>query len=325
MDAEAWHLELILSLQKPQDVSIPIIIDPVELQNIVAFMVQESFMRSYDFVIYPPQPAEVSHQIPAVKLVNRTPVPLMTEGENAKPIFVKYLDEPKAFEFSLGPGEALPYGLGQGALTPLQLNLRDLVRMKRVLAFIRETEHDCLDYPQSSRTASGLCYKTKTEKYHEAFHGRSNVVLELRKDVSLAYRGSAEFVDLVVFLLGLFRGESWKTMALRGMLPILYAGIHLTAWSYQFPTSLERTLWMASCFTICGGTFALLLSVNTARRLPVSLLEWAMGFLLLLSIFIIPLYAAARAFLIVEAFLSLRSLPIGVFWLPSWLQMIPHI
>ncbi|KAK3936520.1 hypothetical protein QBC46DRAFT_419077 [Diplogelasinospora grovesii] len=36
-------------------------------------------------------------------------------------------------------------------------------------------------------------------------------------------------------------------------------------------------------------------------------------------------YMLARTYQIVESFVSLRSVPIGVFWTPSWIQMLPHI
>ncbi|KAK3370431.1 hypothetical protein B0H63DRAFT_486991 [Podospora didyma] len=36
-------------------------------------------------------------------------------------------------------------------------------------------------------------------------------------------------------------------------------------------------------------------------------------------------YCLARVFLVIESFISLRAQPIGVFWTPSWLDMIPHV
>jgi len=35
-------------------------------------------------------------------------------------------------------------------------------------------------------------------------------------------------------------------------------------------------------------------------------------------------YSLARIFIVVESFIGLRRVPIGVYWTPAWLQMIPH-
>lgn len=43
------------------------------------------------------------------------------------------------------------------------------------------------------------------------------------------------------------------------------------------------------------------------------IVTWGMAFVL------------ARAYVVVEACISLRQAPIGAFWVPSWLQMVPHI
>ncbi|KAM3069097.1 hypothetical protein ACMFMF_009061 [Clarireedia jacksonii] len=42
----------------------------------------------------------------------------------------------------------------------------------------------------------------------------------------------------------------WSLFMFAIVLPILYAGIHLAAWNYDFPSKQERTLWIMSCFYI---------------------------------------------------------------------------
>jgi hypothetical protein len=39
----------------------------------------------------------------------------------------------------------------------------------------------------------------------------------------------------------------------------------------------------------------------------------------------IVFYALARMYIVVESFVSLRRVPIGVYWTPAWIQMIPHV
>ncbi|KAK0619403.1 hypothetical protein B0T14DRAFT_431559 [Immersiella caudata] len=43
------------------------------------------------------------------------------------------------------------------------------------------------------------------------------------------------------------------------------------------------------------------------------------------SLTILAGYILARTYLVVESFVSLRAEPVGVFWTPAWLQMIPHL
>jgi hypothetical protein len=47
------------------------------------------------------------------------------------------------------------------------------------------------------------------------------------------------------------------------------------------------------------------------------------GMSVILLLFLVG--ALGRIYLVVESFISLRSVPIGVYWTPSWLQMIPHL
>jgi hypothetical protein len=58
--------------------------------------------------------------------------------------------------------------------------------------------------------------------------------------------------------------------------------------------------------------------------------EVMVAFILLL-VLVVPLvvgilaYTPARMFLVVEAFISLRALPIKIYQTPDWTQLIPHL
>jgi hypothetical protein len=47
-------------------------------------------------------------------------------------------------------------------------------------------------------------------------------------------------------------------------------------------------------------------------------------FYLALGILVLVAYGCARLYIVIESFLSLRRVPIGVYYTPSWLQMVPH-
>jgi len=121
------------------------------------------------------------------------------------------------------------------------------------------------------------------------------------------------------------------------VLPAVSAGIHLGAWNFQFPPGVESLCWRIACIDIALTMPIVLVLLMADRSLEArsffSAMEdspswWstkrrkmaynACAYPLLFAYFI------ARTFIIVESFISLRSVPIGVYLIPSWLQMIPH-
>ncbi|KAK3988861.1 hypothetical protein QBC44DRAFT_328684 [Cladorrhinum sp. PSN332] len=111
-------------------------------------------------------------------------------------------------------------------------------------------------------------------------------------------------------------------------LPVLYGGIHLSAWNFDFPTDGEAITWRVSSLTIAGSVPGLLL-VGFVFHLFSTFYHpstdiWA-AMLVFLSLVLLLAVVLCRMFLVVESFASLRSVPIGVYWSPSWIQMIPHL
>jgi hypothetical protein len=124
------------------------------------------------------------------------------------------------------------------------------------------------------------------------------------------------------------------------MLPFLYGGIHLTAWNIEFPSLVESVMWRTACFVIiCGvpllvelayvlfqtsnktlyryhGCLRVLAELHDVIRLLMSFIS---------GIILIAAYVVLRLFIIVESSIGLRRVPIGVYWTPAWLQMIPHV
>ncbi|KAI5924203.1 hypothetical protein F4810DRAFT_149801 [Camillea tinctor] len=121
-------------------------------------------------------------------------------------------------------------------------------------------------------------------------------------------------------------------LALLLVLPALYGGIHLCGWDFEFPSVAERACWRAACLFIVGAFPALLgfahvcaaVDVWVLRR-GVAGLDWAARVRNAAWYGVLGMYACARVFIVVEAFASLRRVPIGVFWVPAWLDMVPHL
>jgi hypothetical protein len=111
------------------------------------------------------------------------------------------------------------------------------------------------------------------------------------------------------------------------VLSLIYAGCHATAWNSHFPTFAERTFWRGACIVIASwGPFGFLL-IFSYRFVRV----WRSLHLFLVLVFLIVfgsgtlLYVLARAFIVVEAFISVRSLPVGAYDSVDWLSFWPHM
>ncbi|KAI4240629.1 MAG: hypothetical protein L6R40_004996 [Gallowayella cf. fulva] len=129
-----------------------------------------------------------------------------------------------------------------------------------------------------------------------------------------------------------------------------YCGLHFVAWDFDFPTSLERYLWHASSIAIaaCAFVFWVCETYQDGHRLG----RWEAWYAKLFHngrdgrintmeknrrtrrfipvwevIIMTPVtvvYTLARTYIVVEVFLSQRSLPIGAFDTVQWSEFVPH-
>jgi hypothetical protein len=145
----------------------------------------------------------------------------------------------------------------------------------------------------------------------------------------------------------LIQQSDWRLGAVLGMLVILcaaYGGVHLSTWNFDFPTPLEQKLWRIACISTVTGsllapgiflwsmlvfhkesvidgtkeTFSTFWAESDSILGVFALLAW-------IALLSSPLLLAARIFLVVESFISLRDVPLGVYATVSWSQYIPHI
>jgi hypothetical protein len=126
------------------------------------------------------------------------------------------------------------------------------------------------------------------------------------------------------------------------VIPAAYGAIHLSAINSLFPTEIELTLWKSSCFILLGfaglmiagivGIFLLERFVDAWRMLVPRRLENIASVLFSASvgyaiIFVSLLYIGARLFIVIESFISLRHVPVGVYLTPdtNFMSYIPHL
>lgn len=125
-----------------------------------------------------------------------------------------------------------------------------------------------------------------------------------------------------------------------------YGGLHLTSWNSYFPTVTERWLWMSSsmcvafigCIPISREIWKYILGFirksllklwkdsNHTSPFRIPGLESLVAVLIFFSTPVASLaYCFARALIVVEAFISLRQLPLDYYNTPVWSNLIPHL
>ena len=137
------------------------------------------------------------------------------------------------------------------------------------------------------------------------------------------------------------RGMSAAELAVGAFIGLGYTGIHLIGWNFHFPTSIELLFWRISSAVIVGlvsvylcalaaitfcsawiGRNVLGVQVDTPDDLKKAVPELVMGTVTGIPTF---MYTLARFYIIVEAFSSLRALPLGVYKTVDWNNFLPHI
>ncbi len=142
------------------------------------------------------------------------------------------------------------------------------------------------------------------------------------------------------------------------IIPAAYGGIHLGAIHNIFPSEIELTLWRSSCYILLGFAGLLVVSVlgifvaalgsvlyeeymptacqtaidrwlekEKAEIIWITCLAIIVSACIILGVGITLLYIAARLFIVVESFISLRHVPIGVYQTPdtNFMSYIPHL
>lgn len=120
------------------------------------------------------------------------------------------------------------------------------------------------------------------------------------------------------------------------LVSILYSGLHIAAWHAAFPSESEAWLWRsASLYVAFSGLLwaGIHVLAQFSARLWWTWYDLMSGeasrwltFTVRIICSICGLaYLSARAYLIVEAFVALRLLPVAAYVVPEWTLGVPHI
>ncbi|EON70054.1 hypothetical protein W97_09322 [Coniosporium apollinis CBS 100218] len=131
------------------------------------------------------------------------------------------------------------------------------------------------------------------------------------------------------------------------VLTALYGGAHLFAWRAHFPSTAEMWMWRSSGIVMAGAplTWALFIILGdvsnwmdppglyTRKLTSFELCRYAVSLVVgfvaalwgVLGCCLMGLYPVARVYVLVEAFVSLRSPPLGTYTTVQWTDFIPHV
>jgi len=104
----------------------------------------------------------------------------------------------------------------------------------------------------------------------------------------------------------------------------IYGAVHAGAWNAHFPTPAEQTLWRVAACSVASGGLILMLCTVVYEDIPDFLVPPRLPPLLLGGCVFVML-SLSRVFLVVEAFVSLRSVPVEAYDSISWVNALPHI
>jgi hypothetical protein len=117
---------------------------------------------------------------------------------------------------------------------------------------------------------------------------------------------------------------------------IVYGAVHIAAWRSYFPTVAEKWLWHSSSIWVAiSGIIWLLVNLIAQLHPPINEFwikfqkrktHWVWDWVFF-PLFAVcgAMYIFARAYLVIEAFISIRVLPVAAYNQPGWVQAIPHL
>ncbi|KAN0076531.1 hypothetical protein V8E54_006673 [Elaphomyces granulatus] len=132
-----------------------------------------------------------------------------------------------------------------------------------------------------------------------------------------------------VFSLGRESAHSTKvffSLCLSAVITAIFGACHLIGWDFLYPSSIEQLFWRIASISCVVIPLLLMFSLPFIMRLDddfeLDSPECSVNYLLFASL--ASLYALARLYLLVAIFISLRSVPAGVYQAVNWSLYFPH-
>lgn len=316
-----------MTLQKPLDVQDPEVVDPKESKGEIAILLQRQFYAqfSHRLALFPPK-----------------------ESGQPLPDSMRWVESIAGLE--LMNGDVLPTGLGfffwsDGYYSPsITLTKQFLSRWEAILtAYPFENRAELarsngpLPWLPFTSTTQPL-YLTHLKEFSPSgtHFFRDMPFGEGKRNIDINFGGPHSLSESVVatfdtVMIRTFWLDFPKLLALAILLPVAYGGVHLSAWNFEFASHIEEVLWKISCVCVAAifpaylvfERFLLIMDFylgSDTEEVPLPLYHTKVG----IAGVVVVIYVASRVFIITEAFVSLRHVPVGVYISPSWIQAIPH-
>jgi len=126
-------------------------------------------------------------------------------------------------------------------------------------------------------------------------------------------------------------GYADETLLASGIITLLitmvFGAVHCVAWSYAFPSHVEKLLWRLSALSIVAVPVVIILSFVIAAIISESEVSDVFAYVIWYTVSVVGalLYIAARILLLTLSFTTLRSLPLAAYQTVQWTTFIPHI
>lgn len=172
---------------------------------------------------------------------------------------------------------------------------------------------------------------TYTQWGYKPLSANEPIILSLQGEVGVApadnfrpvRKDRNSILDLTSLIETNWKGESSSNAwAVVGALVITSAA-HTSAWNYAFPTHAEQVMWRVSSISLAGPSLVCVIWGWKWLGRPLNKTV-STSYLIVGSIFL-PLYLLAIIFIIVEAFISLRKVPLGTYDSVQWMDFWPHV
>lgn len=257
--------------------------------------------------------------------------------------FLQPFDRSEGQVVALIPGQALNCGIGPYTLPHLELDEEQRITYLSAKDVLRWTKLSEWLHKYNQRHLRNKVSIAKTEDFDYNQHYSRSLYVQLNSPSGIIVPRDAlsQYVsELPEYPFVLFYNGWWMVamslavasnllLILLVILPLIYGGIHLTTWNFHFASQTEQLLWRIACIDIMG-TMPLAAIFFTCvdldmdfsyswPRVLVETIHWIFFTSLILF------YTLSRVYIVVESFISLRHVPIGVYAAIPWIQDIPHI
>lgn len=242
-------------------------------------------------------------------------------------------DQSEGQVVALVPGQALNCGIGPGDLLSdgqriIYLSAKDVLRWSKLSEWLDKFDQRNPGHEVAISRSEDLEYTNSLYLKLDIADSGANLpwdllsvhVSDLPGDSSFVVDGNIGWLHTIEFVV-----ETKVPLTLLVALPLIYGGIHLTTWNFHFASQTEHLLWKIACIDIMGTIpLSAILVFLYITQTNVLLTDFSWIARVLFAILFI-FYALSRIYIVVESFISLRHVPIGVYAAIPWVQDIPHI